>query len=89
LEWKRQVIELRENIQAIVSKYPELYDYLTIDSSTGAWQLSEKGMDEYIKKVYDELLKAQSDLHFKTAIANYSDAVAGAMTKNQKNDNTL
>jgi hypothetical protein len=35
----------------MLEKYPELYKYLEIDKSTGAWSLDEKGYRQYREKI--------------------------------------
>lgn len=58
-EWRDAVRDLNEQVMDVITKYPELAQY--VENINGSLRLSEKGMQEYLNKQYTEKQKAYAD----------------------------
>ena len=89
--WREQLIALNGEVQTLLQSYPELYKYLQIDGTTGAWSLDKVAEDgstfeDYQKKLQEQQLKAQNKLFFDQVVANNSQRKYDSYAKAAQND---
>ena len=89
--WREQLIALNGEVQTLLQNYPELYKYLQIDDTTGAWSLDKVAEDgstfeDYQKKLQEQQLEAQNKLFFDQAVANNSQRKYDSYAKAAQND---
>lgn len=59
-EWTEAVAELNQQVLDLVEQYPELAQYMTVDSS-GVLGLSQEGQDELLKAQQKKIIAATTD----------------------------
>ena len=86
IEWTQRVQELNAEVQALLEKYPDLYEFLNIDKATGQWTLEKEGYKQYEKKTKEELNETKNRELYEQAMSNYSTSMYDAKTKASKTD---
>lgn len=87
-KWKEELNASNEEIQSLLSKYPELYKFLSIDKQTGQWLLDKDGYSQYSNQQQKELTDTQNRQIFQDMVATGSQSRYEALIK-QKSKNGI
>lgn len=87
-KWKEELNASNEEIQSLLSKYPELYKFLSIDKQTGQWLLNKDGYSQYQNQQQKELTDTQNRQIFQDMVATGSQSRYEALIK-QKSKNGI
>lgn len=87
-KWKEELNASNEEIQSLLSKYPELYKFLSIDKQTGQWLLDKDGYSQYSNQQQKELTDTQNRQIFQDIVATGSQSRYETLIK-QKSKNGI